>query len=246
MPSVVHHCCRDGIDAVETHGIDAATPWHDHLRLVVGIVDDGRRRIAFRRSTIEIGAGRGFVVAPADAHRILAGGIADHRALSLPPLPGLASPASGRIDDPRWRARFEAAWAGAIRDDRSALRDLVVAALAALGPAPTPAPEPDAIRRVRRRLAETEADRPTLDRLAAAAGLSPWHLQRLYRQHTGISPHDADQVIRLRAARALVLAGAPLAVAAAAAGFADQSHFNRVFKRLMWLPPGRWSSQVGT
>jgi AraC-like DNA-binding protein len=244
MPPVVRHFSFDGIDAVETHGIDAATPWHDHARLVIGIVDRGRRRIAFRDRVVEVAAGSGFVVAPGHAHRILAGGLVDHRALSLPALPGVGGPASGRIDDAAWVERVAAAFVAVAGGRGRPDDDLVGRTVALLGPAPAPSLLPGAVRRVRRRLADLPEDRPTLDALAAATGLTPWHLQRLYRRHTGISPHDADQVIRLRLARALMLAGASPSTAAAEAGFADQSHFNRVFKRLMWLPPGRWSSQV--
>lgn len=244
MPPVVRHASLDGIDAVEIHGIDAATPWHDHARLVIGVVDRGLRRIAFRDRVVEIPAGSGFVVAPGHAHRLLAGGAVDHRALSLPPIAGIAVPASGRIDDGSWTETFVAAFSAVMSGDRPPLADLVERAVALLGPAPIPGVEPGAVRRVRRRLAERSPDRPTLDALADATGLSPWHLQRLFRRITGISPHDADQALRLRTARALMLEGVPPAIAAVEAGFADQSHLSRVFARLMWLPPGRWSAQV--
>ena len=46
---------------------------------------------------------------------------------------------------------------------------------------------------------------------------------------------------RLRHARGLIRAGATVAEAAAATGFADQSHFTRVFRRLMGVPPGVWA-----
>jgi AraC-like DNA-binding protein len=244
MQPSVRHFCFDGIDAVATRGIDAATPWHDHTRLVIGVVDRGRRRIAFPDRVVEVSAGSGFVVAPGHAHRILAGGSVDHRALSLPVIPGCVGPASGRIDDAVLVAAIDAAFAAVVAGRSPDVADLVERAVGRLGPAPPPAPEPAAVRRVRRRLAALPEERPTLDGLAAATGLTPWHLQRLYRRHAGISPHDADQVIRLRLARALIRAGATPAVAAAEAGFADQSHFNRVFKRLMWLPPGRWAAQL--
>jgi AraC-like DNA-binding protein len=51
-------------------------------------------------------------------------------------------------------------------------------------------------------------------------------------------------VARLRRARALLSEGMALSEAAAACGFADQSHLNRVFKRLMGVPPGRYRAQL--
>jgi hypothetical protein len=44
-----------------------------------------------------------------------------------------------------------------------------------------------------------------------------------------------------RAARAAIERGLPLAQAAAHAGFADQSHMTRQFKRAYGLTPARWT-----
>jgi AraC-like DNA-binding protein len=46
---------------------------------------------------------------------------------------------------------------------------------------------------------------------------------------------------RLELARAAIASGAPLAAAAAGAGFADQSHMTRQFVRAYGLTPGRWA-----
>jgi AraC-like DNA-binding protein len=51
---------------------------------------------------------------------------------------------------------------------------------------------------------------------------------------------------RLRQARTLLGEGVALSDAAAACGFADQSHLNRVFKRWMGVPPGRYRAQLRT
>lgn len=45
---------------------------------------------------------------------------------------------------------------------------------------------------------------------------------------------------RLARARTLIKNGVPLAETAARAGFADQSHLTRQFKRAFGLTPGRW------
>jgi AraC-like DNA-binding protein len=39
----------------------------------------------------------------------------------------------------------------------------------------------------------------------------------------------------------MIRAGTPLSEVAVAAGFADQSHMSRLFKRTYGLTPGRWA-----
>jgi AraC-like DNA-binding protein len=47
---------------------------------------------------------------------------------------------------------------------------------------------------------------------------------------------------RVALARAAIEEGVPLARAAAYAGFADQSHMTRQFKRTYGLTPARWTA----
>ena len=82
----------------------------------------------------------------------------------------------------------------------------------------------------------------TLALLAAEAGLSRWQLIRGFARATGLTPHAYIVQRRLDTARAVIAGGATLAGAAAAAGFADQSHFTRAFARRYGLPPGAWSA----
>lgn len=81
--------------------------------------------------------------------------------------------------------------------------------------------------------------------LEAATGLSRYALARQFRACLGTSPYRYLVLRRLDRARALIRAGAPLAEAAAASGFADQSHLTRQFRRAYGLSPGRWSMLVG-
>lgn len=81
----------------------------------------------------------------------------------------------------------------------------------------------------------------SLASLAADAGVHPAHLWRAFRRAEGCSP--STYVHRLRChhvfRRLSEPAGSPpLADLALEAGFADQSHCTRVFKRLVGVPPG--------
>lgn len=81
----------------------------------------------------------------------------------------------------------------------------------------------------------------SLDRLAGLAGLSLDGFIRLFKQSTGVPPHQ--YVLRKRVERAQALLGnpaLPLTDVALRAGFADQSHFSRMFHRLTGLAPRQY------
>ena len=76
--------------------------------------------------------------------------------------------------------------------------------------------------------------------LEAVTGLARYALARHFRACLGTSPYRYLVMRRLDRARALIASGSPLCDAALAAGFADQSHLTRHFKRAYGLAPGRW------
>lgn len=79
---------------------------------------------------------------------------------------------------------------------------------------------------------------PPLAELAADAGVHPGHLAVAFRRHYGCTPGEFVRGQRvLRACRDLTAGEMPLAEIALAAGFADQSHFTRTFKRLVGVTP---------
>jgi AraC family transcriptional regulator len=81
----------------------------------------------------------------------------------------------------------------------------------------------------------------TLDDLASSVALSRYHFARRFRVSTGTTPHD--YVLQQRVARAQTLltrTNYPLLDIAVTCGFADQSHFNRVFKKHIGVPPGHY------
>ena len=77
--------------------------------------------------------------------------------------------------------------------------------------------------------------------VAAVAGVHPAHLAREFRRHRRTTV--GEYVRRLRIERACTWLDAgdrSLAEVAAAAGFADQSHFGRVFRRIVGATPGQY------
>jgi AraC-like DNA-binding protein/quercetin dioxygenase-like cupin family protein len=118
----------------------------------------------------------------------------------------------------------------------------------AAGPlsAPRLGRERSAVRRAREFLAATLAENVSLERLAEVAGLSPYHLSRVFRAEVGIPPHAYQVQLRILRAKALLREGRKPAEVAAATGFVDQSHFSRHFRWLVKLTPGRYARGART
>ena len=74
--------------------------------------------------------------------------------------------------------------------------------------------------------------------LASLAGMSPHYFCELFKKSTGVSPHQ--YLLRCRMDRAKEFLRSPqftVRQIAEATGFADQSHFTKVFRRLVGLTP---------
>ena len=89
---------------------------------------------------------------------------------------------------------------------------------------------------------EQSLDQPlTLDDIAAKSGYSKWHLQRMFKQHTG---HILGTYARRRrltaAARELRLTGTSVACIADTYQFDSQQTFTRCFRKQFGLPPASY------
>lgn len=141
----------------------------------------------------------------------------------------------------------------AVADDAAslALEGLTLELMAALvrrrGESARPGPPPAWLRRVREALDDRFAERELrIADLAAIAGLDPAHLARSFRAHYGTTAGAYLREIRAqRAAEALVRSSVPLSQIALDCGFADQSHFTRVFRTIHGVTPQRWRELHG-
>ncbi|MFE0509989.1 AraC family transcriptional regulator [Streptomyces sp. NPDC058964] len=97
--------------------------------------------------------------------------------------------------------------------------------------------------RARAVLEERMTEPPTLERLAADLGTSPFALLRAFRDAYGMPPHTWLTDARVRRARHLLDAGTTPAVVAVAVGFTDQPHLNRHFARIVGVPPGAYQRE---
>jgi AraC family transcriptional regulator len=100
-------------------------------------------------------------------------------------------------------------------------------------------------------LAEAEAivrqrftEKIGLSDVAAAVGVHPVHLARSYRRRFGTSVGERVRALRLELAREQLVSGAAVAVAAEGAGFADQSHFTKAFRRAHGVGPAEYRRRM--
>jgi AraC family transcriptional regulator len=78
----------------------------------------------------------------------------------------------------------------------------------------------------------------SLDEIAAAINLSAYHFSRLFKQSTGLAPHQYHIRCRVERAKELLQAGEmTIADIATQVGFYDQSHLSRHFKRIVGVSP---------
>lgn len=79
-----------------------------------------------------------------------------------------------------------------------------------------------------------------LDALAREAGVSAAHLVRTFHQEVGLPPLAWLMQQRMGRARSLLRTGEPISQVALAAGFADQAHFTKAFRRFHAMTPGQF------
>lgn len=103
-----------------------------------------------------------------------------------------------------------------------------------------PGDEPAAIRVLLERIEAGVAagEELSLSRLADQVGLNPSYLIRSTIRATGLTPHGHVLRARVDCARRLLLNGFSAAEAAVAAGFCDQAHLIRQFRRYYGVTPG--------
>jgi AraC-like DNA-binding protein len=97
-----------------------------------------------------------------------------------------------------------------------------------------------AVELVREHLSAHACEQTPASILEEIAGTDRFTIARHFRWAFGTSPDRYRTLRRLALARAAIEGGQPLARAATEAGFADQSHMTRQFKRTYGLTPARW------
>jgi len=99
-------------------------------------------------------------------------------------------------------------------------------------------PAPPLVENAKALLCDRYRERLTLDELGRAVNVSPYHLARSFRRHTGYSLHEYRTQLRLRAALERLSQGdEDLADIARAVGYSSHSHLTASFHRVFGAPP---------
>lgn len=198
---------------------------------------------------------------PGDTHRCLDGTLTNQRGLLVPPsvMKETASDMgidlarlhvkTRQIDQPKvfqaFRALHRSLEEPATRLERQSLffgcmRMILRCAYGDKSRPPVLAKAPEVVGRVRDYLHDHFAASVGLGQLAEIAGLSRFHLLRLFKAHLGTTPHSFQIDLKVARARELLMKGEDLVGVAAQVGFSDQSHLNRHFKRLFGFTPAKF------
>jgi len=94
------------------------------------------------------------------------------------------------------------------------------------------------VKKVTDALNQTERQPWALEELAEISGMSRYQLIRVFRAATGMTPHAWQLNARVNQARRWLQSGHEIDDIAYRLGFADQSHFQRVFKAHTGVTPG--------
>ena len=99
--------------------------------------------------------------------------------------------------------------------------------------------------KAREMIAAHFAETLTLTQIAGEVGVHPVHLATTFRQKYGVTIGELVRKLRVEHACAeLVRTDRPLAAIALRAGFADQSHFSKVFKSYVGMTPAKYRKAI--
>ena len=96
------------------------------------------------------------------------------------------------------------------------------------------------LKRVREEIAVRFRESLTISALAVGAQVHPVHLARSFSRHFGRTAGEIIRELRVEHAKAAICAGVPLSEVAVDAGFCDQSHLTRTFRRVTGVTPAEF------
>ena len=237
---------------------------HSHTQWSIGAVTGGKSTFQYRNDHYPIRAGDLVMMNPEWVHAcnpidnqpwaylmlyVDTGWLTDLRyqagLLSEPQWRDISTPV---VSDPAWYERY-CRMAYCLLDAQRDLLDKQTEVVEFLSdlmhelasqPAVQEPKAPQALEALATYLDDHASEEVSLDTLCEFSGYSAGHLIRAYRQYFGLTPHAYLVNRRVQLGRYELKNGTPIVEAALNAGFADQPHFQRAFKRLMAATPNQY------
>ena len=255
-----------GVEAVEAETRHTFSR-HTHEQFGIGVIYRGAHRSLSGRGMVEAGAGDAITVNPGEVHDGAPIGDAGRSWRILYFAPSLIADAIEDMSDGRTRdyefsrpvigdanvaGQFLQLFSIMTSDDerKATIREEAFLMLLASvmrersGGVGGRQPVPDAISVARTLIDDDPAAPVTLADLVRESGLSRFQVLRGFVRATGLTPHAYLVQRRIDLARRLIARGMSLAEAAAAGGFADQSHMTRIFVRKYGVSPRAYADAV--
>lgn len=237
---------------------------HSHTQWSIGAITGGKSTFQYRNDHYQVRAGDLVLMNPEWVHAcnpidnqpwaylmlyVDTGWLTDLRyQAGLLPEPRWQDISTAMVSDPVWYDRY-CRTADCLLDAQRDLLDKQTEVVEFLSdlmhelarqPVVQEPKAPQALEAIAHYLDDHAAGEVSLDTLCGISGYSAGHLIRAFRQYFGLTPHAYLVNRRIQLGRRELKNGAPIAEVALNAGFADQSHFQRAFKRLMAATPNQY------
>ena len=253
-----------GVLMMEAHNLEAAHPLHVHDYYSIALVDRGEAEIQVRGEAVRAGPGSVILVSPWEAHQEQSVSTGGFTVRALYPALGTMARVLGMksaallerlvfdrpvVQDAALAAHLDDLFAQLTRSPGGLIespvtnnvRSSLLRHLRLTDEARRPLRSLRAVDAARARILRGVRRMPTMAELSAGAGMSRFHLSRVFRDVTGLPPYGYFEQVRLARANVLMRQGFALSEVAMTLGFSDQSHFHRQFRARAATTPGRYA-----
>jgi len=247
------------LEAYHFEGIVQPFPNHFHEHYVIGVVEDGTRRLSCRNREYSIEKGSIVLFNPGDSHACVQSddGTFDYRGFNIAKevMLDLAEEVSGKRHLPGFseniiyddeaafylRRLHEMVMKGNDDFGKEEILLLLISLLIQNYGQPFENCIPECSREIEKACEYMEqhfAERIYLNQICRYAGLSKSTLLRAFTKSKGVTPYRYLETIRINEAKKLLAEEVPPVEVAIRTGFSDQSHFTNYFNQFIGLAPG--------
>ncbi|MBP2643798.1 MAG: transcriptional regulator, AraC family [Firmicutes bacterium] len=255
-----------GIEIISGSYVKHNFPRHTHRTLGIGVVEEGTRIISSRGERFKVTPHQVFIIPPNEAHSCESEGVAHTYRLFLisPDIIKMILPQNAKnnyklktvvFDNSKQFDQLMNLHTVLTSDETnffkqsaaiSTISDLVECCVDAGKGLRISHKQIDIVKRVQNLLEIHYDECFSLNDIAKFSYLSPYYLIHAFSQIIGVPPHIYQQQVRIRHAKEMLHQGIPIVEVANKTGFIDQSHFSKIFKKMVGITPGEYTKSILT